>query len=212
MSYNRLYENLNLWDISTLDCAGEFEIPRILPEVLPDVATWIPFNYCKGVSDNSRVGIHMFLDDYQLVRLWNKPTQYIEQLKKAACICSPDFSMYTNTPKIMNMYNHYRKHWLAAWWQMQGLTVIPTVCWSDADSFAWCFDGEPEGGAVAVSSIGTQRNADKKAAFMLGYDAMLERLNPAQILFYGQIPKEARGNIIHVPPFYEQIAERRKNG
>lgn len=53
----------------------------------------------------------------------------------------------------MKIYNHYRKHWLGAYWQDNGITVIPTISWSDKESFGWCFDGELVGGTVAVSSV-----------------------------------------------------------
>lgn len=61
------------------------------------------------------------------------------------------------------------------------------------------------GGVVAVSSIGTQNHSETKAAFLYGYDAMLERLQPKTILFYGNVPKECKGNIVHIPPFYEKF-------
>lgn len=205
----RLYENLKIWNPDDVDCAGKFQIPRIIGHQIPSVNAWWPFNYCLGGLPAGD-GCHMFVDDYQIQRLWNTPTKYIDALKNVHCVCSPDFSMYTDTPCALNLYNHYRKHWLGAYWQRLGINVIPTICWSDADSFDWCFDGEPERSAVAVSSMGTRRRAEDKAAFMLGYDAMLERLQPSQILFYGSVPTEARGNIIHIEPFYKEIEGRRK--
>ena len=41
-----------------------------------------------------------------------------------------------------------------------GMTVYPTISWSDKKSYDWCFDGEPVGGIVAVSSVGTQNNKE----------------------------------------------------
>ena len=52
-----------------------------------------------------------------------------------------------NSPFAMQIYNQYRKHWLAAYWQLNGITVYPTISWSDENSYEWCFDGEPRGGA-----------------------------------------------------------------
>lgn len=200
-----LYDNLDLWIPKQEECTGDFLIPRIeayegeLPEA------WMPFNYAKS-SISDRVALHMFLDDYQIARLWNNPQQYVALLSKAAAVCSPDFSLYTDVPEIVNLYNHYKKHWLAAWWQIMGLSVIPTVCWAGEDSFKYCFDGEPLNSVVAVSSVGTQKNA--KSAFMRGYDAMLERLSPSAILFHGNIPAEARGNIIKIESFSEKLRKR----
>lgn len=207
----RLYENLARWKPELFECAGKFEIPCILPDKIPDVTGWIPFNFLKSGTYEG-VGVHMFVDDYQIARLWNRPTQYIDMLKRAKCVLSPDFSIYTDTPQALNIYNHYRKHWIAAYWQRNNITVIPTICWGDEDSFEWCFDGEPVGAVVAVSSVGTQKRTEEKAAFLRGYDAMLERLKPSAVLFYGTVPDEARGDIVHIPPYYAEIKQRRVAG
>lgn len=76
--------------------------------------------------------------------------------------------------------------------------MIPTVCWSDEKSFEWCFDGEPVGSTVAVSSVATQNNKTAKAAFLTGYEAMCDRLRSEAILFYGNVPEECKGDIMRV--------------
>ncbi|MDD2649237.1 MAG: DUF4417 domain-containing protein [Eubacteriales bacterium] len=144
------------------------------------------------------------------LRLWTRPTAYISLLKAAGCVIAPDFSLYSDVPFALNIYSHYRKHWCGAYWQKAGIIVIPTICWAGRSSFEYCFDGEPENSIVSVSSVGTQRANDTKAAFMLGYDAMLERLKPECILFFGNVPKECRGNIIPVEAFYKSIERRSK--
>lgn len=83
----------------------------------------------------------------------------------------------------MQIYNHYRKHWLAAYWQAHGLTVYPTISWSDEQSYDWCFDGEPVGGVVAVSSVGTQNNKEANRLFLKGYEEMMKRLAPLFVIF-----------------------------
>ena len=83
--------------------------------------------------------------------------------------------------------------------------MIPTICWADKESFDFCFDGEPIGGTVAVSSVGTQKNRNAKKAFWLGYEEMLNRLTPDKIIFYGDVPSECRGNIINIRPFSDKF-------
>lgn len=200
-----LYENLGLWVPQADECAGEFMIPSIEPYEgeIPDA--WLPFNYAKS-RPVERVALQMFLDDYQLARLWNSPQQYVALLSRASAVCSPDFSLYTDAPEILNIYNHYKKHWLGAWWQMMGVNVIPTICWAGPDSYKYCFDGEPSGAVVAVSSVGTQKSAKKE--FLHGYDAMLERLSPSVVLFWGNVPQEARGNIKKIDSFIDEARKR----
>ena len=85
------------------------------------------------------------------------------------------------------------------------MNVIPTISWSTPDSFEWCFDGEPKGGAVAVSSVGATNSREKKALFLAGYNAMIERLRPEAILFYGKVPGEGDGNIVQIQPFHKRF-------
>ena len=120
---------------------------------------------------------------------------------------SPDFSTYTDFPKAIQIYNHYRKHWVGAYLQENGVDVIPTISWSTPDSFEWCFDGEPIGGVVAVSSVGVMNGSEKKGLFLEGYSEMLRRLSPKTILFCGTVPKECDGNIVQITAFHNKFDE-----
>lgn len=135
-------------------------------------------------------GIHFFVDDYQFNRVWMRPDMYLRPLRSFAAVCSPDFSLYTDMPLALQLYNHYRKHWLGAYWQMHGITVIPTISWSTVDSYEWCFDGEPTHSIVAVSSVGCVHSAAEKRLFVMGYKRMVEQLSPSKVLFHGIVPPE----------------------
>lgn len=185
---------------------GEYQIPEIEP-VQYEGCDWIGFNYASTAKDKEKKGVHFFLDDYQFIRLWADPDRYIGMLQQFSYVMSPDFSMYTDFPKALQIYNHYRKHWLAAYWQEHGIRVIPTICWSDKDSFEWCFDGEPTHSVVAISSVGTQNSREHRQKFLDGYMEMVDRLQPTQIIFYGSVPEECKGNIVRVKAFSEKWNE-----
>lgn len=178
---------------------NSLNIPKIagVPSVPSDL-NFISFNYCKSLIAKGlkeKYSVHFFLDDYQFNRLWNNPDKYIEVLKRFDYVLSPDFSLYADYPKAMQIWKHYQKHWLARYWQERGIKVIPTICWSDESSYKWCFTGEPKKSVVAVSSIGTQRDEISKGLFLKGYNEMLKRLKPSLILFWGIVPKECKGKI-----------------
>lgn len=86
-----------------------------------------------------------------------------------------------------------------------GVNVIPTISWSTPDSFEWCFDGEPKGGVVAVSSVGAANIREKKELFLAGYNEMIARLRPKVILFMGKVPEECKGNIVSIKAFQERF-------
>lgn len=204
----RNYENLNK---AIFDGVGEYGIPQLRPVHSCDVQNWISFNYAKGCEEPEEHGVHFFIDDYQFIRVWSNPDTYMRMLRKFSAVLTPDFSTYTDFPKAIQLYNHYRKHWVGAYWQANGLYVIPTISWSDEESYNWCFDGEPVGGIVAVSAVGTQINPSATKLFVHGYSEMMERLRPEKVILYGQyVPDGCEGEVIHVKPFQCKWRELKK--
>jgi hypothetical protein len=183
---------------------GEYDIPQIEPTHYAE-CDWIGFNYARSERDRTSKGVHFFLDDYQFNSVWQSPDKYLEMFQQFTHVMSPDFSTYTDFPKVIQIYNHYRKHWIGAYLQENGVNVIPTISWSTPDSFEWCFDGEPVGGVVAVSSVGSANSRAKKELFVAGYDEMLARLQPETILFYGKVPEECEGNIVQIKAFHKRF-------
>lgn len=198
---NRNYENLTK---AKFEGAGRYDIPKI-NSVNMTADSFIGFNYAKTCKDTKDKGLHFFVDDYQFLRLWTNPDAYIAMLQKFRLVCTPDFSLYTDFPPAIQIYNHYRKHWLGAYMQAHGIKVIPTIAWSDEQSFEWCFDGEPIGGTVIISSVGTQAHEQSRRLFKLGFAEMIKRLQPARIYLYGLIPKDIDDSRIErIPAFQEK--------
>ena len=172
------WRSINLDEI-TFEGVGPYDMPVIQPEQYIHTE-FIGFNYAKGCKDRSNYGVHFFLDDYQFERVWSQLKRYTEMLSQFQAILSPSFSLYTDWPKAVQIWNMYRRHYVAAYMQLYGVKVYPTIMWSDTDSFKWCFDGEPVHSCVAVESLGTQKHDfSKKMGFKRpDYDAktQFERL------------------------------------
>lgn len=194
------------------DGTGNYGIPWIQLTQYEGGCEWISFNYAKTCKDAEKKGCHFFIDDYQFDRLWKNIDCYVPMLKKFRYVMSPDFSTYTDFPKAIQIYNHYRKHWCGAYLQEAGVSIIPTISWSTPDSFEWCFDGEPAHGTVAVSSVGCMNSAKKKRLFITGYNEMIKHLQPETVIFYGTVPDECMGNIVKVQAFHEKFKEAKCNG
>lgn len=199
------YENLNR---RMFDGVGEYGIPQLLPETFTGDCEFVGFNYARGnCSNTDQKVVHFFLDDYQFYSLWRTPDRYVDKLSRFRYVLTPDFSTYTDFPKAIQIYNHYRKHWVGAYLQEYGCRVIPTISWSTPDSYEWCFDGEPEGGTVAISSVGCMNGKTKKELFLSGYNEMIDRLHPESIIFYGTVPEECKGNIVRVKAFHDRFSK-----
>lgn len=157
-----------------------------------------PFGVCelRGLNEvlttkaEPDTGVHFFIDDYQFERVWRQPERYVAALSEYPMILSPDFSLYTNYPAPLQQWNHYRNQLIGAWFQAQGLTVIPTASWSDEASYVWCFDGLPEQATVAVSTVGVLKSKDSVVAFLKGAAELLARKQPTQLLIYGKMPAQ----------------------
>ena len=169
---------------------GKYDMPLLRREDMGLPSRWIGFNEVNSYKgDCTSTGVHFFLDDYQFERVWQRPSVYVRSLRRFAVVATPDFSMYTDYPRTMQVWNQYRKQWLGAYWQSCGVHVWPTAAWSDADSYDWCFDGIPQGATVLVSAVGIGKSAAAVARFCAGYAAMMRRIKPAKVVAYGELPK-----------------------
>ena len=209
MSLEALARNGHHLELGLFEQSGPYGIPVLHPVRLEQRLEWIRFNHALREHDREKYGVHFYIDDYLFLRVWNDPPRYAAFLSQFPAVMTPDFSMFTDYPLAVQVYHHWRKHLLGAYWQQQGLTVIPSVGWSTPDSYAWCFDGEPEGGTVSVSSVGKMKNRDARQLFVSGYKEMRSRLQPGKIIFFGDIPDECDGPIEHHSPYYEAFTRRK---
>ena len=192
---------------------GRYEMPILLPGKMPPAGTdWISFNFVRGDKEPHKHAVHFYIDDYQFERIWDNPTAYLKKMQQYTAVCSPDFSTYNDFPRAQQVWNKFRNHWMGAFWQYYGVNVIQSVGWTDdpADD-EWVFDGNAPNAPVAVSALGTQKSKQLKAIFARGYRAMIERLHPSAILFYGDVPPECEGErdiITQVPSFVNKWTGR----
>lgn len=185
--------------------------PIIEPTEYKPMDNWIGLNEVLTYEgDKSKTGVYFFLDDYQFERVYNQPKKWTNILKEFGAVLTPDFSMYSDFPLPIQKYNHFRKHWVGALWQKLGLTVYPTVGWSDKNSFQWCFLGEPHNSVVALANIGCTRDFEEE--FKLGYNEMVRQLKPKTILLFGN-KMDLKGNIIYIKcgGFHGKSEEKIKN-
>ena len=210
MALEALQRNGHNLGLGAFVCEGPFDTPKLTPVQLDERLDWISFNRAATQKRRNEYGVHFFVDDYLFERTWHDPRRYALLLSEFRAVMTPDFSLFTDYPRAVQIYNHYRKHLIGAYWQSMGITVIPSICWSDHESFDWCFDGEPIGGCVAVSSVGTQKNQTARALFLDGYNEMLKRLHPEKIIFFGDVPPGCAGNIEQHLPYYLSLCARRR--
>lgn len=174
--------NLGLVNID--DCSGKFGMPTL--EAVDFTPTkLLPFNYAKTAEDKKQT-LHFFIDDYQFERLWNNPKSYLDLIKSYEAVLTSDFSLYMDMPLPMQQWNEYRRRALGHWWQKQGITVIPTLSWTNELSYGFCFEGLPHKGTVAVSTVGIKGDKGAEKIWREGMKRALEVVRPSRVLFYGK--------------------------
>lgn len=83
-------------------------------------------NQCEKPDDYIA---HFFYDDYKFIQAWKNPDKYVDKLRRFKAVISPDFSLYTDFPVVLQMLSCYRRQWVGAYWQMLDIDVIPDVVW-----------------------------------------------------------------------------------
>ncbi len=145
--------------------------------------------------NNTNKGVHFFTDDYRFMGTYDHPDRSLEKLRQYRFVLTPDFSLYSEMDPWRQIESIGKSRWVGAYWQSRGLIVIPTVSWAQPSSFRYCFDGIEKTSVVAVGMIGCKHEL---IAFMKGYNAMLDKIDPAAVICFGTPFPEMRGNIISV--------------
>ena len=127
--------------------------------------------------------------------IYDHTERSLEKYSQYAFLLTPDFSTYSDMDLWRQLESVAKNRWVGAYWQSKGRIVIPTVSWSDARSFEFCFDGVETGSTVAIGMIGCKRN---KLHFLRGFWAMVEKIDPSQIICFGTPFPEMQGNLVVV--------------
>ena len=181
----RTYKLYNLQFNDLERTTGKYQMPIIQKEIVNSpTKPPIGFNYVLNTKERDRA-VHMFLDDYQIERLWTQPEQYVTKLSEFDCVFSPDFSLYSDMPIAMQIWNTYRSRLVGQILQDYGVRVIPTVSWGLPETFDFCFDGIESGSICVVSTIGVKRDGNAQKIWREGMDEMIKRIQPSAIWCYG---------------------------
>ena len=214
VQFNNNYDVFHAFLVENADYDGYYELPVIrTSDHLPDKV----ITFSKAMSktwDDFDCWVVFYEHDRDFERLWSKPRQYLDKLKKFKGIISPDFSLYRNMPLIMQMWNTYRSRAIAVWLQNNGVEVIPNVRFGDERTFSFCFDGVEENKTVAVGTHGCIKRKEDKIFFKIGLARMVQRLSPKTIIVYGSAPdsifKPYKDMGINIIAFESEFSKSRK--
>jgi hypothetical protein len=183
---------------------GKYGIPLVKKQDI-DLKKIDPWCYTKTKAidvENAHRTVHFFTYDWNFESVYQKPEIALEKLDQYYALLTPEFSTYKDMPLARQIDSVFKNRWCGAYWQKQGMRVIPTISWGSYGCFEFCFDGVEKGSVVAVS---TYTREDNVRGFMDGYNRMLEVIEPSEILCYGDPFDEMRGKVKAVSPFKDLI-------
>ncbi len=117
--------------------------------------------------------------------LWNKPSIVIPRLQNYKCVIAPDFSVFVDQPKAVNVWNIYRNRWVTSYMQSLSIHAVPSASWGNVDSFEFCFDGLPRNSIIAIGHTAIGKDRSYKKLYRMGVEALIERKRPTKLLVYG---------------------------
>lgn len=205
MSYNNVRkgckDNFHAFMVKGAIFDGYYDIPFIPQKYEMSINTLLPYDKTyRHVYEPGQV-VHFYLDDQKFdgpKGIWNglsnneffKRGFDLSRVDGASAIITPDFSLYLDMPRIMQIWNVYRSRAVGYYLATLGHNVIPNVRWTDEESYKFAFDGLYEGQIVAVGTLGCSKNVEDKAMLVNGFVEMIKRIKPKLVIIYGPICKE----------------------
>lgn len=162
----------------------------ILPAVNCSPKDTIDFSssFSRKLKGHKTLNVNWYLDDEKIQRVWNCPDKYITHLSYFESICGLDFTIDTQMPLAMQIWNKYRNMALDWYFTLQGIDVIPNVNIIPYKGYEWLLEGIPSNSAVCCSTIGRTKTKDAIREFCDGFYDMCDRINPKRVIIIGKIP------------------------
>lgn len=167
-----------------LNFTGNYQMPCVTP-IICDIPQRIVAYYRTTTGKYKGYVPHFYTDDKHFESLWTHPFKAVKQISSnTSLIIGPDFSVYADMVFAQKIWNIFRNKLLVAWWQFNGIHVIPNVSWIN-ENYECSFEGWPKNSVIAVNSTGVGKSKRCKRMWISGYKKMLEYLKPVHILRYG---------------------------
>jgi hypothetical protein len=174
-------DNNNFWK-HTPEIAGEYGFPVVNSVDNIKINGLVPV--IQAVKPIEGIIPHFYIDDFQFERFWLFPNRYIDFLKKYSAVIGPDFSLYSDMPIAMRIFNCYRNKWLCNYWQYLGIKIIPNITWPVGKFEEFYIDGDPKNSIVCVSNTGLTK--EENNIFSCELKKVVSMINPKLLILHGK--------------------------
>ena len=179
----KFYQNIHL--SAGLKLVGKNELPEVKAYTgeIPLILT----PYSMKDTGNKNGAVHFYIDDYRFDGMYTfgHIIHYTKNVALYRIVIAPDFSLYLDQSRTLNLYQLYKNRVVTAYWQSLGMQVIPSISWGNAESFEYCFDGLPQNSILSIGGLGNRHHASMIKLWEYGVRLTIERLHPIALIVYG---------------------------
>ena len=194
-------DNFHAFMVKNAEYDGYYDIPYIPQKTDLIIKKLVPYDKTSNHIYEQGEVVHFYLDDQKFdgpKGIWNglsnnenyKRGFDLSRLNGASAIITPDFSLYLDMPRVMQIWNVYRSRAVGYYLTTLGYDVIPNVRWTDEESYNFAFAGLYKGQIVAVGTLGCSKSPNDKALLVNGFVEMIRRIEPRLVIVYGNICDE----------------------
>ena len=176
---------MNIELFRSLSFTSTHEMPVVKPYNGGTPQYLVPHYRLKNTTMTCGVCPCFYTADRNFERAWSNPRAFSKTLMRYSYVLSPDFSVYLDMPRPMQLASILKNKALAAWWQECGLNVIPSVSWTTVEHIEEDLEGWPKHSVIAINSTRLGRDRRAKHNWVEGYEATISILEPSFILRYG---------------------------
>ena len=199
---NRFDDGFQAYLTEKANFVGEIKMPEIVDMGNTNIPKeLISFDKLR-TSKNKRGYIHFYIHDKVFASFIANVSAYLKFLSEYDGVITPDCTLAIGQLDYLQMTNTYFNRAVGVYLQQHGIPVIPTVRWSDEDSFRYCFNGLPKHSILAVSTHGCIKSNEQKRIFRVGLLKMIELLEPTDVIVHGYMPESVFGGLEKLTRFH----------
>lgn len=199
---NRFDDGFQAYLTEKANFVGEIKMPEIVDMGNTNIPKeLISFDKLR-TSKNKRGYIHFYIHDKVFASFISNVSAYLKFLSEYDGVITPDCTLAIGQLDYLQMTNTYFNRAVGVYLQQHGIPVIPTVRWSDEDSFRYCFNGLPKHSILAVSTHGCIKSNEQKRMFRVGLLKMIELLEPTDVIVHGYMPESVFGGLEKLTRFH----------
>lgn len=145
----------------------------------------VAFYRLRGLHDIVGICPMFYTSDAKIEYVVRHFLWSITTFAKYQYVMSPDFSVYRDMPRPLQVGNLFMNKLITAIWQYYGLNVIPSVSWASMETIEEDLEGFPKHSIIGINSTGVGWDKKSKCNWIEGYRAVNDILEPSAILRYG---------------------------